>query len=292
MHRIGNDIVDLKLAATESNWQRRGFLDKIFTSSEQAIIHTSTKPFETVWRLWSMKEAAYKVYVQEAAERFFNPKKLRCSVVSETNGVVEVNGAVFITETEATANYIYTICTHVPTGVYPSERRAGMTSRKKESNLIDKSTTLFSSVFEVDKNQQSSQTKAALLQSVSKFYGCPKEEFYVEKDTAGVPYVFHLGKKEQCSISISHHGNFGAFSILAQPNFRPSESFPTGKVARSDGRGFSSSTNETHGKNEHLNPFRSGKTEHLPKREGREKTCFIQNNKTHIQIPAFAGMTT
>ena len=32
---IGNDIVDLDLARTQSNWQRKGFLDKIFTKKEK-----------------------------------------------------------------------------------------------------------------------------------------------------------------------------------------------------------------------------------------------------------------
>ena len=35
---IGNDVVDLELAKKESNWQRRGFLSKIFTKNEQRLI--------------------------------------------------------------------------------------------------------------------------------------------------------------------------------------------------------------------------------------------------------------
>ena len=38
---IGNDIIDLSLAETESNWQRKGFLEKQFTAKEQAIIDTA-----------------------------------------------------------------------------------------------------------------------------------------------------------------------------------------------------------------------------------------------------------
>jgi hypothetical protein len=32
---IGNDVVDLALAQKESNWKRKGFLNKLFTSVEQ-----------------------------------------------------------------------------------------------------------------------------------------------------------------------------------------------------------------------------------------------------------------
>ena len=38
---IGNDIVDLALAQKESNWKRKGFLDKIFTLQEQLFINLS-----------------------------------------------------------------------------------------------------------------------------------------------------------------------------------------------------------------------------------------------------------
>jgi len=55
---IGNDIVDLQCARKESNWQRKGFLEKQFTDLEQEIIFRVENSFETVWRLWSMKEAA------------------------------------------------------------------------------------------------------------------------------------------------------------------------------------------------------------------------------------------
>ena len=51
---IGNDIVDLQLAKTESNWQRKGFLDKIFTINEQLIIKNSKNPEITIWNLFNI----------------------------------------------------------------------------------------------------------------------------------------------------------------------------------------------------------------------------------------------
>ena len=55
---IGNDIIDLSVAKLESNWQRRGFLEKQFTEEEQQLILTASNPFVLVWKFWSMKEAA------------------------------------------------------------------------------------------------------------------------------------------------------------------------------------------------------------------------------------------
>jgi len=56
---IGNDIVDLELALKESNWKRKGFLNKIFTNEEQLLISSAINPEIMVWNLWSRKEAAY-----------------------------------------------------------------------------------------------------------------------------------------------------------------------------------------------------------------------------------------
>ena len=68
---IGNDVVDLNLAKTQSNWERKGFLGKIFTKKEQEFIFNTKSSFEMVWLLWSMKESAYKIYFKKHSVRFF-----------------------------------------------------------------------------------------------------------------------------------------------------------------------------------------------------------------------------
>ena len=77
---IGNDIVDLSAAARESNWERKGFLKKIFTKDEQLLILSSQQPEVTLWLLWTMKEAAYKIYSRQKGIRCFAPTSLCCQV--------------------------------------------------------------------------------------------------------------------------------------------------------------------------------------------------------------------
>jgi phosphopantetheinyl transferase (holo-ACP synthase) len=62
---IGNDIVDLALARKESNWKRPGYLNKIFTTKEQLLISSAENPNTMVWNLWSRKEAAYKIIIEQ-----------------------------------------------------------------------------------------------------------------------------------------------------------------------------------------------------------------------------------
>ena len=89
---IGNDVIDLSLAKTQSNWQRKGFLEKLFSNDEQQLILEASNSFEMVWRLWSMKEAAYKIYTQHHEIRFFAPKKFECKLTQGSKGVVSFKG--------------------------------------------------------------------------------------------------------------------------------------------------------------------------------------------------------
>ena len=77
---LGNDIVDLQLAAKQGNWRRKGYLQKIFTSQEQDLISNATDQNQIVWLLWSMKEAAYKIVTIEIGERFYSPRSFECFV--------------------------------------------------------------------------------------------------------------------------------------------------------------------------------------------------------------------
>jgi len=107
---IGNDIIDLKEAQSNSNWQRRGFLDKIFTPTEQAIIQAAVNPFQMVWRLWSMKESGYKFYMQKNpnAVRGFYPAKIHCQIISAEIGQISIHGNELKTKTIRHPDYLFT----------------------------------------------------------------------------------------------------------------------------------------------------------------------------------------
>jgi phosphopantetheinyl transferase (holo-ACP synthase) len=110
---IGNDIVDLALAQKESNWKRKGFLDKIFTSNEQLLILNAGNPTIMVWNLWSRKEAAYKIYNRQTQIRGYFPLKLECFdleiIDSVVLGKVFIKDLVYLTKTVITNQFINTI---------------------------------------------------------------------------------------------------------------------------------------------------------------------------------------
>jgi len=102
---IGNDVVDLGLAQKESNWKRKGFLEKIFTEYEHQLIQSSVTPELKVWELWSRKEAVYKIFNRNSGIRLFNPKRFECSA----DGKVTFENQVFFTKSEITKKAIHTI---------------------------------------------------------------------------------------------------------------------------------------------------------------------------------------
>lgn len=109
---IGNDIIDLALTRKESNWQRKGILDKLFTISEQESILNAENSELMYWNLWSRKEASYKIYNRHTKIRAFIPKQLECSdltlIDGEWLGRVTIKEHFYYTKTLITSEYIYT----------------------------------------------------------------------------------------------------------------------------------------------------------------------------------------
>jgi phosphopantetheinyl transferase (holo-ACP synthase) len=106
---IGNDIVDLELAQTQSNWKRKGYLDKIFTKNEQLLILKSDNQEGTVWKLWSRKEACYKIYNRISGNRIYNPIQFECFNSDQSIGIVKNKGVAYFTKTEINSLYVHTI---------------------------------------------------------------------------------------------------------------------------------------------------------------------------------------
>ncbi|MFO7674672.1 MAG: 4'-phosphopantetheinyl transferase superfamily protein [Lutibacter sp.] len=190
---IGNDLVDLKLAAKQSNWQRKGLLDKLFTPKEQGYILNSDDSFKTVWLLWSMKESAYKAYLQMHNDRFFAPKKLTCHLISKNKGTVLINNALFYTESEMGEAFIYTVAF----------------SKNQHKSFIG---DCFRFEYLDFKNQQS-QTYQKVLEAFANDLKLPVAQLKIEKNDQGVPQLFQGKMLLEHSFSLTHHGQFGAFTI-------------------------------------------------------------------------------
>ncbi|MFI5452006.1 4'-phosphopantetheinyl transferase superfamily protein [Pedobacter sp. UC225_61] len=175
---LGNDIVDLQKAGSESNWRRKGYLNKVFTTQEQQQILASNHPETTLWLLWSMKEAAYKIINRESSERFYSPKEFICTL-SKYNNFVDFEGKIMNTKSVINQNFIHTI--------------ASSTSE----NLNNIQTTY--------------------LKNMSNYlsdFNAKSADYFLEKDKNGIPNLIDKNNGESHLASISHHGEYLAVVSL------------------------------------------------------------------------------
>jgi phosphopantetheinyl transferase (holo-ACP synthase) len=185
---VGNDIVDIREAKKYSSWQRPRFLEKLFTSEEQQLIHDSPSPFLMVWRLWTMKESAYKLYTQTSPSRFYSPRAFQC-IIEDSKAIVCYEDFHCNVKTKLTSRYIL------------SEARLSV--NKMTSDVV-----LFH-----DKNPkiQSEILKSRLLERVSKLYNADRPNLNFKKCKFGIPKV--IFNSEKIHVSMTHHGNFGAIAL-------------------------------------------------------------------------------
>jgi phosphopantetheinyl transferase (holo-ACP synthase) len=110
---IGNDLVDLDEASRQSNWMRKGYLEKVFSATEIEQIRCTKQQNQLVWLFWSMKEAAYKIDSRLTGIRAFAPTSLACIDVNINEGMatgkVVVNEKTYFTETDLKDTYIHSV---------------------------------------------------------------------------------------------------------------------------------------------------------------------------------------
>lgn len=186
---IGNDIVDLKTISAK--WQCPRVLEKLFTLEEQSLILSSKDPHQSFWHIWSMKEAAYKAHLQQFQVRFFNPRRLKCQIFNETNGIVSIDDKHYYTNSSTTEDYVHTYA------------------------KIDKSFSKSIEVYQSDETnhwQQSFCIRKMLISSLSRTLGITKCRLSVQKNINGIPTIYNREVPLNISFSLSHCGRFLAFT--------------------------------------------------------------------------------
>lgn len=184
---VGNDIIDLKVAAAESNWRRKGFLQKLFSKEEQDIIFNFPKPEVCVWILWAMKESAYKAHQRKLnLPRKFNPKDFHCKTDFSNNysfsGEVEIANHIYYTVASVEKEFIYCYAC-------------------SENNLI-----IYQKIF-----HRSGNIKPELLSHYCTLYKHPQERISLQKNNNMIPYISYENEEIFSSLSLTHHGEFSAY---------------------------------------------------------------------------------
>jgi len=196
---IGNDIVDIVTAEKQSNWQREGFLKKVFTCKEQTFISNSDHASLIVWLLWSMKESAYKIYMQQYLRCFFSPSKFECNMIFKSNGLYL--GEVFI------KNISCKTISHVSSDKIST---LALLKNKLSDEVIIQNNFRFS---KTDYYTQQQETYENTLKDFSKKINKPVKHLSIKKDEFGIPHLYYKQVQIGESVSLSHHGRYGAYAI-------------------------------------------------------------------------------
>lgn len=191
---VGNDIVDLRVARYSTDWKRPRWLQKIFVPSEQVLIEASSDPFTTVWKLWSIKESAYKVFIQAGGQPFYNPTQIICQLETSTQSGVQIGSLWLNAKTLETPAYVFS-------------------TAQFQDNAIQTQLLQFVS----KQPQEQSQTiKQRLLHDVATQKSLAPTTLQLRKTNTGIPKIYHEQRLLPLSISITHHGGYGAYSVVVE----------------------------------------------------------------------------
>lgn len=187
---IGNDIIDFEFAKRHSRWKEQRFLDKLFSTEEQKFILSDSRRFENIWRLWSMKESAYKIISRTDDLVRYNPKDFECSITNAITGKVIFENTSILTCTEMDLKFLQTIaflnCSWV------------------------------CKVFSIDYPDTQCQHNKTYQIAIKAFANLKNWSYVgieIRKNRIGVPEFYTNGVLQPEHLTLTHHGHFGAWAI-------------------------------------------------------------------------------
>lgn len=192
---IGNDIVDFQKAELESNWHRKGYLDKLFNKTEQELIFDSADPNQMVWLFWSMKEACYKSHFRDSGIRSYKPIVITCSNLlvdeSSASGEIHYDNHVYYSRSVLSKNFVHTYAV------------SHYSDFKNSTLFIEENTELKDNTEKKNFNDYHNfRRKNDLL------------AYRIIKSRYNIPHLLNIVTGEQLPLSVSHHGRFLSFAFL------------------------------------------------------------------------------
>lgn len=167
-------------------------VDVILDIEDKFDIDIDNESMDKMLNVRSMKESAYKVFIQAGGNRFFNPSTIECSLDSLCNGYVIIDQATYCTTTSINKDYIFSMATLNNTVANTSIFQLPDKNAKIKSDFI---------------YQQ-------VINDFATMDGLNVEDLKIRKRESGVPIIIHHNKPLNIALFISHHGDYGAYSTL------------------------------------------------------------------------------
>jgi phosphopantetheinyl transferase (holo-ACP synthase) len=221
MDSIGNDIIDLNfIDASRSRNQR--FFSKFISESEQNLFERSGLSFEVfVWLLWSIKESVYKCQKRMLPGTLFSPLIMTVQELDaccDKKGM-ELNAECFEQDSAERCHWRAS----VSLGARNFYARSLTSSRFifTTARLLDSSHNVYGGIKFINDSgydNQHSEVRSFALQRFGQIFG-RSEELIIEKNIAGIPFLFRNGSNTGVVLSFSHHYHFIAYSFTGNELF-------------------------------------------------------------------------
>ena len=210
----GNDIVALIGVNKERTCEFR-FYSKILSASEQDHYHQlklKNLPFENyVWLLWSVKESAYKFLKRNNHDLKFTPVKFVVTAV-ELLAVTDYaqfqcdshNFETYCCKIEVDSTVLYARC-------LVSDK--WITAVVNDKNDFENVNLGITAIEDENHENQSTTVRQFLIKKLNTIF---PGDLSIEKNSRNVPFVIQNGELLDLPISLSHDGNFVAYSCNLQ----------------------------------------------------------------------------
>ena len=187
---IGTDIINLKSQPNKNIFISKRYLNKSYSAEEQNRIVGSENLMKELWKIWSCKEAAYKVLAKLQKGLIFKPKDLKVNYTKNEQAEVRYGKVQISLYSIVNDSYVLTTATN--------------------KNVDNKKISTF--IRYKNEDTESKDVRKLLLENI----GLVNAK--IKMDRFGIPRLYLGDRKLNYDISLSHD-----YGLLAA-SFIPGES--------------------------------------------------------------------
>ncbi len=218
MLSAGNDIISLATINIQRSNDSR-FYTKILSASEQELYHVPELagiPFEHfLWLLWSIKESVYKYLKRDMPDVRFSPTKI---IIQKMNTPC-IQQLVILENDQWQGRASGELC-YSGHCLFESFRFFFKSKMNTElvATVVSEDATFehtwwgIRKIDETDSNDQSRKVRIFLMESLQAL--SPDAKLRLEETARGYPVIFQGTKEINLPVSLSHHGQYIAYSFL------------------------------------------------------------------------------
>ena len=208
MSCIGNDVVDWKYPENARKSRDSRYLKKILTNVEIEFVHDAENPDRSLWSLWACKETAYKVISKSYARAPFLPRHWSVQLNQTENMFAE--GEVIIPGGNSVFVQLYSAESYV--------HCIGSDNLPDLNKIIWGIESLPKSI-SGEHVEPSLFVRDCLSRKLADIYQLDFRQIEIIRAGKGrelqPPYLYYENKKAPFDISLSHDGNFIAYSFIS-----------------------------------------------------------------------------